>query len=183
MKELESGAVSLIAKKMGFETGQIQSVVKSLLPKATVALQALMSQPEKLNAIISQVMMGNFFGFLDDADKVGSQSSIDLGNNLLKQFFGDEVAVQKVTDSVAQETMISVSDLSKIIPALTTSVMAAVAKNAGAILMGSGFMGNNSVQQNSDNSAVTELLGGLLGGASKDGSLDIGALAASFLKK
>lgn len=147
---LGNQVVDSISRQAGASKEETQSVVSAALPALFGALQRNASEGGA-TGILNAINKKHDGSILDNlADVLGADTEKD-GNGILKHLLGGTQA--PVQQALSQKTGVSAATVSKILALLAPVVM--------------GYLGKQTKSKSVDNdSALTDMLGGLLGGGS-----------------
>lgn len=126
LKALDSGPIADIAKQLGLDTAQVQSVVQDALP---AVLGGLARNTESDEGAAS---LANALGDHAGANPLGDLGSLlggDLGSSILKHVLGG--STPDVSEAIGGKAGVSGADVQKILAALAPIVMAFLANKIG----------------------------------------------------
>lgn len=147
---LGSQVVDSISRESGASKEETQSVVSAALPALFGALQDNASHGGA-QGILNALNTKHDGGILDNVSGLLGSSTAADGNGILKHVLGGKQA--PLQQAISKQTGVSSSLVSKILPLLAPIVM--------------GYLGKQAKSKSVNNdSGLTDLLGGLLGGGS-----------------
>jgi len=160
--------VQQIASQLGVNPQVAEQAVQRLMPALSRGIQNNTQQEGGLETLLGLIGGGNSTEYVDQPETLGSQASIDVGNNILGQIFGSKDVSRNVASHAAKETGLEAGLLKKMLPLLASVAIASMSKqNQSQQQAGSGF----------DLGAISSFLD-----ADKDGSVmdDVLKLAQRF---
>lgn len=147
---LGSQVVDSISRESGASKEETQSVVSAALPALFGALQDN-ARHGGAQGILNALNTKHDGGILDNVSGLLGSSTAADGNGILKHVLGGKQA--PLQQAISKQTGVSSSLVSKILPLLAPIVM--------------GYLGKQAKSKSVNNdSGLTDLLGGLLGGGS-----------------
>ena len=159
--ESQGGAVAgQLAKQFGLDSNQASSVLGQLVPALSAGVKKNVAQQNGLESLVAALSKGNHQNYIDDASRIGQQSTVDDGNKILGHLFGSKEVSREVASRASQQTGVSSDLLKKMLPVVATMVMGGLSKQsnsgsgAGAL---AGLLGGGQ-QKSAGQSLLTSFL-------------------------
>ena len=146
-----------IAGKLGIDSSRTGDLVSALAPALMGSLQKQAGTSDGLSSLQNALKKGNHQQYLKNPDLMSSMDTLKDGNNILGHLFGSKDVSRNVAAQAAASTGIDASLVKQALPLIASLAMGALSKDTD--------------QGKQGESSISNLLGGLMGGA--DGKLDV----------
>ena len=150
--------VDALSKQFGLSSGQVQDVLRNLVPALSGGLRQKTQGQDGLESLLGALNRDNHGRYLDDLDLLRTQSSVDDGNAILGHILGSKDVSRNVATQASQNTGIGSDILKKMLPLIATVVMGSLSK------------------QTQSGGGLSDLMGAFLGGGGSQNQL--GSLAS-----
>ncbi len=120
--------VQQIAKQLGVNPQIAEQAAARLLPALSRGIQKNAEQEGGLETLLGLLGGTNNSQYMDNPDQLGSNDSINLGNNILGQIFGSKDVSRNVASHAAKETGLEAGLLKKMLPLLASVAISSLGK-------------------------------------------------------
>jgi hypothetical protein len=165
-------AVRSLAQSNGLEESQVSSAITSLLPALGQGLARNAASPGGLESLLGALSSGGHERYIDSAESLGDQGTIQDGNGILGHILGSKDASRQVARNASAQTGIGEDVLKKMLPVVAAMAMGALSKHSvpgqqppGTPSAPGGLMG--MLGQFLDNNQGGSVMDNVLGMASK----------------
>ncbi len=122
--------VQQIAKQLGVNPQVAEQAASRLVPALSRGIQKNAEQEGGLDSLLGLLGATNNSQFMDNPNQLGSNDSINLGNNILGQIFGSKDVSRNVASHAANETGLEATLLKKMLPLLASAAVASLGKQS-----------------------------------------------------
>ena len=150
---------SQLGKQFGLDDGAAANVLGQLVPALSRGLQNNSASGDGLAGLAKALQGGKHQRYLDDANLLGQQSTVEDGNKILGHVFGSKDVSRNVAAQAASETGVDAGIIKKMLPLVATMVMGGLSKQT------------DGGRQLEAGAGGADLLGSLLG--SQGGGVDL----------
>ena len=165
LKSQNGAGVEQLARSFGVSGQDATQAIASMLPGLSRGVQNNISRPQGLEALAKALGQGQHQRYLDQPESLGSQATIQDGNNILGHILGSKDASRQLAGEAAAKTGLDAGILKKMLPAVAAMLMGGLSKqesSTGAL--------KQLAAGASDSSAIGATLTSFLD-ADKDGSI------------
>ena len=178
-------AMDQLARNFDLDNAQVAEVVRQVTPAMARGVRNNAANDNGLADLLSAIKKGNHGRYVDEADVLTRQDTVDDGNGILGHIFGTKDVSRNVARHASAQTGVSDSIIKKMLPVIATIVMGSLSKQVGSMggdVLGSGFGGDSKARAD-PGGGLGNILGSFLD-ADKDGSMldDLIGMAGRFIR-
>ncbi len=171
----QGGPMDALTSMSGLQSGQMQQLLKQVLPVIAGGLQKSSQNSSGLEGLLRALNTGSHDRYYDQPHILDSQDTRMDGNGILGHILGNKDASRRLASHASSKTGIDPALIKKMLPIIATVVMGALNKRAST----QGMLGQQS--NYAKESGIMDMLSGFLDvggdGSIIDDVLRIGAEA------
>jgi hypothetical protein len=158
-----------IGRQFGLDESQTRAAVEALAPVVAAGLRRNTQSNDGLADLIGALAQGNHDRYVEDPSAVQFDRVADDGNAILGHVFGSKDVSRGVAQQAAGLSGVGSAILKKMLPVIASMVIGALAKQ----MLGGG---RSTRQADAGGGGLGDILGGILGGGSREQQTSQGGL-------
>lgn len=130
LKAQNGGALDVMAKQFGLAQKQANDAITALMPAFSEGLKRSATNPYDFGSFLKALYSGDYAKYFDDMTKAFTPKGIEVGNDLLGQFFGSKEVSRAIAAQAAQMTGIGQEIYKQMLPVVANTLMGGLFKQS-----------------------------------------------------